>query len=223
MWGVNHDNSSPHHPQSNGHAKTCVQQVKQLIMKTTTNGNLDDEDFDRGLLEICNTPRPDGRSPAQILLGRPLRTAMLAHSSFAPEWQDVADDCDGRQLTLKQKSEQYYNHSVRSLAPLRVGAAVHIQDHVSKRWDKVGTVFGVGRHSDYHMKLPSGRLCWRNRFLQPHHSSAYDTTKSMDIPEASPTPQTPEPSKRQVCFSLPLEAPSCQTHCHRRCPDRLDL
>ncbi|XP_042213043.1 uncharacterized protein LOC121860084 [Homarus americanus] len=80
--------------------------------------------------------------------------------SFAPEWQDAADECDGHHLTLKQKSEQYYNRSARSLPPsLRVGAAVCIQDHVSKRWDKVGTVVGVGRHRDYHVKLFSGRLC----------------------------------------------------------------
>ena len=47
----------------------------------------DDDAFDRGLLELRNTPRPDGRSPAQVLFGRRLRTAVPAHRrAFTPEW-----------------------------------------------------------------------------------------------------------------------------------------
>ncbi|XP_042234488.1 uncharacterized protein LOC121874423 [Homarus americanus] len=73
-------------PQSNGHAEAYAKQVKHLIMKTTKGGNLDDKDFDRGLLEVRNTPRPDGRSPAQIPLGRSLRTAMPAHWLHQRPW-----------------------------------------------------------------------------------------------------------------------------------------
>lgn len=94
-WGIIHDVFSPHYPQSNGHAETYVKQVKHLIMKTTKDDNLDDENFDRGLMEIRNTPRPDGRSSVQVLMGRPLRSAVPAHRrSLAPEWQAAADKCD---------------------------------------------------------------------------------------------------------------------------------
>nr|XP_027212148.1 uncharacterized protein K02A2.6-like [Penaeus vannamei] len=112
-WGVHHLVTSPHYPQSNGHAEAAVKSVKYLILKTAPDGNIDCEAFDRGLLELRNTPTPAGRSPAQILLS--------------------------------------------------VGQRVRIQDHKSLRWDKVGVVMGCGRSRQYEVRLPSGRVWWRNR------------------------------------------------------------
>ena len=53
-WGVHHGVSSPHYPQSNGHAEAAVKSVKHLILKTAPSGNIDCEEFDRGLLELWN-------------------------------------------------------------------------------------------------------------------------------------------------------------------------
>ncbi|XP_037800547.1 uncharacterized protein LOC119595491 [Penaeus monodon] len=80
-WGVHHIMSSPHYPQSNGHAEAAVKKVKYLIMKTAPNRNIDCEEFDRGLLELRNTPNFAGRSPAQILFGMPFRSCVPAHYS----------------------------------------------------------------------------------------------------------------------------------------------
>lgn len=55
-WGVRHVISSPHYPQSNGHAEAAVKSVKHLIMKVAPSGNTDCEEFYRGLLELHNTP-----------------------------------------------------------------------------------------------------------------------------------------------------------------------
>ena len=60
-------------------------------MTTTRTGHLDEDDFARGLLELRNTPRAEGRSPAQVLFGHPMRSAVPAHHrSFALEWQLAA-------------------------------------------------------------------------------------------------------------------------------------
>lgn len=56
----------------------------------------------------------------------------------------------------------------RPLPRLSVGQHVRIQDPASHRWDKVGVVMGCGRSRDYEIRLPSGRVWWRNRrFLRP--------------------------------------------------------
>ena len=94
-WGVHHVISSPHYPQSNGHAEAAVKSVKHLILKTAPSGNIDCEEFDRGLLELRNTPNITGRSPSQILYGHPLRSCVPAHpQSFSKEWQAKSEDCD---------------------------------------------------------------------------------------------------------------------------------
>ena len=50
-WGVSGAPSSPHYHQSNGQAEAAVKAMKKLIATTTVKGDLDDENFQRGLLE----------------------------------------------------------------------------------------------------------------------------------------------------------------------------
>ena len=170
-WGVHHTMSSPHFPQSNGLAESAVKSLKHLVAKTTTNGDIDDEKFDRGLLELRNCPQPDGRSPAQVVLGHPLRSCIPAHHrSFAPEWQSSAAQCDRKKADIRRKTEETYNRSAALLPPLMIADEVRVQDPLSKRWDRIGVVVGIGRHRDYHIKMPSGRVYWRNRrFLRLLH------------------------------------------------------
>ncbi|XP_045112533.1 uncharacterized protein LOC123505380 [Portunus trituberculatus] len=54
-WKVQHILTSPHHPQSNGHAEAAVKSLKHLILKVAPSGNIRTEVFDRGLLEMRNT------------------------------------------------------------------------------------------------------------------------------------------------------------------------
>lgn len=158
-WGINHAVSSPRYPQSNGHAEAFVKKAKHLIIKVCTARDDDDEAFNRGLMELRNTPRLDGRSPAQVLYGRPLRTAVPAHMrAFAPEWQAADEDCDAKLSAGRERAERHYNRSSRVLPPLRIGTSVRIQDRDSGRWNKLGVVVGIGRHRDYYIKVPSGRL-----------------------------------------------------------------
>ncbi|XP_064106762.1 uncharacterized protein K02A2.6-like [Macrobrachium nipponense] len=77
--GMEHRVTSPYNPKANGHAEATVKIIKKLILTITGNGKLDEDEFARGLLELRNTPRAGGRSPAQILFGHPLRSKIPAH------------------------------------------------------------------------------------------------------------------------------------------------
>ena len=163
-WGVKHIMSSPHYPQSNGHAEANVKSLKYLIMKTTHNGQVNDSDeFAKGLLELRNTPRVDGLSPSQILFGRPLRSCVPAHkSAFKTTWHEMAKEYD-RRHTLQEATTQRYNIQAKPLSQLAVGDHVRIQDHRSKRWTLTGTIVSVEPHRSYLIKTPSGRVFRRNR------------------------------------------------------------
>ena len=136
-------------------------------------GELDDENFQRGLLEYRNTPREGGLSPAQILFGHPLLSAVPAHrAAFSDKWQKTANEYDARRSRAHAQHEQRDNEHSRSLQPLRIGADVRMQHTITKKWDRVGVIIGIGRHRDYHVKLPSGRVYWCNRrFLRSSHGA----------------------------------------------------
>ena len=219
-WGVVHVFSTPYYAQSNGHAEAAVKTVKHLIAKTTSNGVIDDERLHRGLLELRNTPGVSGRSPAQIVFGQPIRSWVPAHRrSFASEWQQRADECDAKAARDRLQKELHYNKSARPLTSLKIGSNVRLQDPVSKRWDKVGVIVGVGYKRDYHVKLPSGRVMWRNRrFLRAAHTPLpADGTP----PSEAETSESAVPAQeRRVRFQLP-STPLRRSGRERRLPDRL--
>ena len=190
-WGVEHQMSTPHFPQSNGHAEAAVKAVKRLVQKVTSGGDLNTDDFAAGLLELRNTPRADGRSPAQVLYGHPLRSAVpVHHRAFAACWQEAADACDARAARLLKRSVDRYDHSARTHRPLRIGQPVLLQDPTSLLWDRTGTVTGVGARRDYLIRLPSGRILWRNRrFLRPLRPPL--TGAGAGAPGAAPCRDTP--------------------------------
>ncbi|XP_068247527.1 uncharacterized protein [Palaemon carinicauda] len=163
-WEVHHIITSPHYPQSNGRAEAAVKAVKHLILKTAPSGNIDCEAFDRGLMELRNTPNPAGRSPAQILYGHPLRTCVPAHPrSFKEEWQTKTEDYDRRTAAQTDQAVSLYNSHARHLPKLTIGQRVRIQDATTLRWDKIGIVMGRGMARKYEVRLPSGRVWFRNR------------------------------------------------------------
>ncbi|XP_050705846.1 uncharacterized protein LOC126991139 [Eriocheir sinensis] len=190
-WGVKHVVTSPYHPQSNGHAEAAVKSIKHLITKVAPSGNIDCEPFDRGLLEIRNTPNHTGRSPAQILYGRPLRTCVPAHpESFKQEWQAKSEECDRRAAQRAEDITSRYNQHARPLPALQISQQVRIQDHTSKRWDKVGKVMGRGKSRKYQILLPGGRILWRNRrHLRPAVIAAEDLTPAVEDHPEAPTPR----------------------------------
>ena len=65
-WGFEHVTSSPVYPQSNGMAEKTVEIVKRLIQKS--------RDLHLALLEYRNTPVIGPFTPAQLLMGRHIRS-----------------------------------------------------------------------------------------------------------------------------------------------------
>ena len=65
---IQHGQSSPYNPQSNGHAERNVGIIKHLILKTEN--DINSKQFLDGVAQLRNTPRADGFSPCQVVFGR---------------------------------------------------------------------------------------------------------------------------------------------------------
>ena len=195
-WGVTLGLSSPYYPQSNGHAEAGVKSVKRLIMKTTQHGELDCDEFARGLLELRNTPGEHGRSPAQVLFGHPLQSSVPAHRrAFAVEWQTADEKYDRSRAHTTEHVRDHYNSTAKPLPVVRIGTTVDVQDSRTGQWDRTGIVVGVGDHRDYLVKLPSGRVLWRNRrFLRAHRPLLPCSFRPCSVP--SPSARDSSPAER---------------------------
>ena len=117
-WGFEHDTSSPHHPSGNGEAERAVQTVKNLLKK--------EQDPFLALLNYRNTPLSSGKSPAELMFGRPLRTRIPLFRE-----QDKTGDAEFRQRDTvrkaKMKADFDRRHRAQPLPSLKPGQPVWLK------------------------------------------------------------------------------------------------
>ena len=165
-WGVTHQTSSPGYAQSNGTAEAAVKQLKKMVKGNWNHqkGDLDWDPFCEGLVMYYNTPRYDGTSPAKLLFGRNIRDTLPAHHRFfRKDVQEYLDQMEDKSNDVRRKAAEQYDAHSRRLPPLQLCDHVVMQDNRTGEWSKSGVVVEIGRHRDYLVKLPSGRIFRRNR------------------------------------------------------------
>ena len=97
LWGVKHRLSSAALPQSNSRADVAVKAAKGIIHNNiSSDGSLDNDKSERGILQYQNTPLPDiNFSLAQVLLHHQLRDSIPTHPAhYHPhkEWVLTAEE-----------------------------------------------------------------------------------------------------------------------------------
>ncbi len=122
-WDFEHTCSSPLYPQSNGLAEKTVQTVKRLFTKAKS----DSKDPYLALLEYRNTPLECGKSPAQLLMGRQLRSVLPITSKHlepnVPSTKYVREQIS----RSHEKTKMYYDKSSNPPKPLEIGESVRIR------------------------------------------------------------------------------------------------
>ena len=109
-YNFKHITSSPHHPQSNGQAERTVKTVKALFESAN--------DLCMALLSYRATPFPwYGLSPAELLMGRRVRTSVLqVDKQLLPTWSYIPMFREKHeQFKMKQKRNYDHRHRVREL------------------------------------------------------------------------------------------------------------
>ena len=124
VYKFEHVTSSPYFAQSNGEAERAVKTLKGLLGKTAAAG----QDLYLALLAYRSTPLANGFSPAQLLMGRNLRTPLPQVGKFLepalPNFKVVRE----RESTYKSEMKKNYNrhHRAASLEKLHIGQKVFV-------------------------------------------------------------------------------------------------
>ena len=147
----------------------------------------------------------DGKSPAELLMGRHIRTTLPIHPSklTRPWMQQVVDQKQKTQLQQKA----YFDKVARDLPPLQIGQRVRVRDVVTGRWAIEGSVCRRVDSRSYEVLGLNGTKYRRNR------------TALKAAPYTSPTPYTPpaNPIPNQVLSDpIPVLGKRNQAVCLRR-------
>ena len=209
-YGIDHRVSSPRYPQSNGAAESAVKYLKHL---KATCGTVDE--LFRAILYARNTPKPGMPcSPAQIFLGRNLRTPLQprVRQNVIP-WPTVALH---RQKAF-QRAHDYYDRTAHPAVPMFVpGQQVLIHNWTTLGTKAAASVIGPApQPRSYSLLLPSGRVTERNsRFLTDFSAAppVCSPFKPSSVPLSYsqvllPPPRPPAPEKLPWNRILPKTEP----------------
>ena len=151
-YGIHHITISPYYAQANGKAEKGVQIIKRMWKKCHEQGS------DPYLALLCYRAAPlqCGRSPAQLLMGRQLRTRLPSIGQFDP---GLLKSNTVTNTGNKQKAQ--YDRSAKNLPGLRTGDAVRMR--TDSGWSVKGTVEDNVAPRSYKVSTDTGGSYVRNR------------------------------------------------------------
>ncbi|GFS34489.1 retrovirus-related Pol polyprotein from transposon 17.6 [Trichonephila inaurata madagascariensis] len=158
-WGIKHHVTPPHFPRANGQIERAVQTVKNSLTKGVEEG----KDLFVVLLDYRIQPAKDMPSPAELLMGRKLRTFLPSHSGQLKSTFDVVR---AREALRKRQiiQNKYANKHATVLPVLHQNAKVWFKHKMKEPW-KQGTIIQVGpQPHSYIIKGEDEGVFRRNKF-----------------------------------------------------------
>ena len=193
-WGIMHETSSPHYPQSNGFAEVCVKSVKHALQCAKYSS----ADLQLSLLVLQATAM-DAKlpSPAEVLYQFQLRTTIPAKiHNTDPATLQVHKWIDTHSDAFKAQADKH----CKSLAPLYAGQSVAMYDALWKIWIPT-TVVHVLPKDSYQVHTSDGSVYCHTR----QHLCECSVKPTDTVPDATiATPQAPA----RPCVSAPQPAPT---------------
>ena len=155
-WGFIHKTSSPLYPKSNGLAERTVQTVKRILKKAYDGG----EDPYLALLSYRNTATKS-YSPAELLMGRSLRTRLPVKSNALDPI--LVDRNRAREVLekVKEKQKSYYDRQAKDLHTLNPGERIRVRQ--GNIWMPGFVDSKANMPRSYNIKTHDGRIFKRNR------------------------------------------------------------
>ena len=106
QYGFTHVTSSPKYPQANGEAERAVQTVKNLLKKS--------DDPYLAMLAYRSTPLENGYSPAELLMGRRLRTMIPTIAKQLAPKLPKGSKLQGKEGRMRQRQKNNFDQHHRA-------------------------------------------------------------------------------------------------------------
>lgn len=155
-WGFQHTTSSPAYLKSNGLAESSVKTVKNLLRKSQTYDALQ-----KNLLIYRSAPLQNGLSPAQMLMGRRIRSNL-------PVNEDLLTPKDASRISRakevqKAKQRQLHDRTAKHLPMLKPRDVVRLRDCSTGTWRQTGQVQAEVAPRSYRVQMDNRLSLRRNR------------------------------------------------------------
>ena len=205
-----HTTSSPRYPQSNGEAERMVQTMKKLLMKS--------DDPYQGLLSYRSAPLSNGYSPAELLMGRQLRSFVPTTLATLLPKRVPYRDIQVKEQVQRQKTKERFDkhHRVKELPPLSQGEKVWIPDRTER-----GSILQQSKTPrSYTVAAPSEEFRRNRRHIVRDHQ------QKEPVPEDQKTEmKKEEPTESTVQHPPSIQAGLTTTRSGRavKPPQKLDL
>ena len=122
-WDFKHITSTPGYPQSNGLAEKTVQTIKRILDKAKADGG----NALLSILEYRSTPVDGTASPAQLLMGRQLRSVLPATDQQLKPRPINDNTFQSRRRHLQHRQKRYYDQTAHLLPPVKTGDQIYVQ------------------------------------------------------------------------------------------------
>ena len=177
-WDFVHQKISPYHSQSNGLAEKYVSICKNILTKAKETGR----DPLLGILEYRTSPLDCGYSPAQLAMGRQLRSILpTAKGNLKAKVinSNLVKQCI---QNSKDREKKFYDRQAKPLKALNLGENTMIQQ-TDKSW-KPATVIEKLNSRSYTVECPDGSIYTRNRkHLLKTNPPIHDCSQDPLVPE----------------------------------------
>eukprot|EP00057_Strongylocentrotus_purpuratus_P012550 XP_011667024.1 PREDICTED: uncharacterized protein K02A2.6-like [Strongylocentrotus purpuratus] len=223
-WDFCHTTTSPYHPQSNGLAENAVKIVKNLIRKCQDSR----QDVYRALQVYRSSPLECGKSPAELLYNRRLRSNLpMVDKLLDPQHinpQQVRERKEGQKVKQKER----YDKHARDLPELNIGQTVRLQNMHNNRWSQSGIVKVKLPNRSYLVETEYGEIRRRNRrHLRPAPTRRDDrfqqTTQTDSDPDDNEDVSEPTPERSGVPAQQASSYMTTRSGRISKPPNRMDL